>query len=197
MPVIEVSIGPQHLALHEPIMLRVRVNGEDVFGVEVVTGYNHRGIEKLAESNTFLKTLYIVTRVCGICNMTHSNCYVQAIEEINGIEPPRAQALRVLAMELERLHSHMLLAAVVAEIAGFESLLMLIMRDREKVMHLKELLTGNRVIADYVWPGGVRRDLSPEVAERIRRSTDILEQRIKYYMEVIQAIGCSVAGLKA
>ncbi|ALL01566.1 NADH-ubiquinone oxidoreductase chain D [Pyrodictium delaneyi] len=185
MPVIEVSIGPQHPALHEPIMLRVRVDGEDVVGVEVVTGYNHRGIEKLAESNTFLKTLYIVTRVCGICNMMHSNCYVQAIEEINGIEPPpRAQALRVLAMELERLHSHMLLAAVVAEIAGFESLFMLIMRDREKVMHLKELLTGNRVIADYVWPGGVRRDLSPEVAEKIRRSMDILEQRIKYYMEV-------------
>ncbi|BES81950.1 nickel-dependent hydrogenase large subunit [Pyrodictium abyssi] len=185
MPVVEVSIGPQHPALHEPVMLRVRVDGEDVVGVEVVTGYNHRGIEKLAESNTFLKTLYIVTRVCGICNMMHSTCYVQALEEIQGIEPPpRAQALRVLAMELERLHSHMLLAAVVAEIIGFESLFMLIMRDRERVMHLKELLTGNRVIADYVWPGGVRRDLSPETAEKIKRSMDFLEQRIRYYMGV-------------
>lgn len=185
MPIIEVSVGPQHPALHEPIMLRVHVDGEDVVGVDVATGYNHRGIEKLAENNTFLKTLYLVTRVCGICNISHSTCYTQALEEIQGIEPPpRARALRVLALELERLHSHMLLAAVLAEIMGFESLFMVIMRDREKVMQLKELLTGNRVIADYVQPGGVRRDINPETAEKIKHVMNFLEQRIKYYMEV-------------
>ena len=185
MSILEISIGPQHLALHGPLLLRVHVDGEDVVGVEIVTGYNHRGIEKLAENNTFLKALYIVTRVCGICNIAQSTCYVQALEEIQGIEPPpRAQALRVLAMELERLHSHMLLAAMVAEILGFENLFMLIMRDRERVMRLKELMTGNRVMADYVWPGGVRRDLSSETAETIKRSMDFLEQRIRHYMEV-------------
>jgi len=123
MPIVEVPVGPQHPALHEPIMLRVKVEGEDVVGVEIVTGYNHRGIEKLAEQNTWMKTLYIVTRVCGICNLMHATCYVQALEKLNSITPPpRAQALRTLAMELERLHSHMLIAAVMAEILGFDFL---------------------------------------------------------------------------
>lgn len=187
MPVVEVPVGPQHPALHEPIMLRVYVSGEDVVRVEVVTGYNHRGIEKLAEQNTWMKTLYIATRVCGICNLMHATCYVQALEMLNDITPPpRALALRTLAMELERLHSHMLIAAVMAEILGFESLFMLIMRDRERVMYLKELVTGNRVLSDYVWPGGVRRDLPEGAAEKILKNLDYLEQRLNYYVKVFE-----------
>ena len=187
MPVIEIPVGPQHPALHEPILLRVRVRGEEVVGVDIVTGYNHRGIEWLAERNTWLKTLYIATRVCGICNLMHATCYVQALEKLNNIKPPeRALALRTIAMELERLHSHMLLAAVMAEILGFESLFMLIMRDREKIMWLKELVTGNRVLSDYVWPGGVRRDIDDRIVEKIKRTLDYIEERILYYKDVYE-----------
>lgn len=185
--IVEIPIGPQHPALHEPIMLRVRVRGEEVVGVDVVTGYNHRGIEKLAESNTFIKTLYIVSRVCGICNTVHATCYVQAIEKIQGIQvPERALALRTLALELERIHSHMLLSAVVAEIVGFESLFMLIMRDRERVMYMKELLTGNRILSDYLWPGGVRRDIDGVTRDKMLKQLDYLEQRIREYRRVYE-----------
>lgn len=185
--IVEIPIGPQHPALHEPIMLRVRVRGEEVVGVDVVTGYNHRGIEKLAESNTFIKTLYIVSRVCGICNTVHAACYVQAIEKIQGIQvPERALALRTLALELERIHSHMLLSAVVAEIVGFESLFMLIMRDRERVMYMKELLTGNRILSDYLWPGGVRRDVDDVTRDKMLKQLDYLEQRIREYRRVYE-----------
>lgn len=187
MPTVEIPVGPQHPALHEPLLLRVRVRGEEVVGVEIVTGYNHRGIEWLAERNTWLKTLYIATRVCGICNLMHATCYVQALEKLNSIRPSdRALALRTIAMELERLHSHMLLAAVMAEILGFESLFMLIMRDREKIMWLKELVTGNRVLSDYVWPGGVRRDIDDGIVEKILRTLDYIEKRIEYYKEVYE-----------
>ena len=180
MPVVTVPVGPQHPALHEPLLLRVHLDGETVVSVDFVTGYNHRGIEKLAESNTWMKALYIVTRVCGICNMMHSTCYVNAVEEILGVEPPpRARWLRLLAMELERIHSHMLLAAVMAEIMGYESLFMIIMRDRETVMRMKEILTGGRVIADYVWPGGVRRDLSQEKREKLLSKIPRLRERLK------------------
>ena len=185
--IVEIPVGPQHPALHEPIMLRVRVRGEEVVGVDVVTGYNHRGIEKLAESNTFIKTLYIVSRVCGICNTVHATCYVQAIEKIQGIQvPERALALRTLALELERIHSHMLLSAVVAEIVGFESLFMLIMRDRERVMYMKELLTGNRILSDYLWPGGVRRDIDGVTRDKMLKQLDYLEQRIREYRRVYE-----------
>ena len=185
MPVVTVPIGPQHPALHEPFMLKVYARGEDVVAVEPVTGYNHRGIEKLAETGTWMKTLYVVTRVCGICNMMHSTCYVQALEDIMGVAPPeRALALRTLAMELERIHSHMLVAAVMAEIIGLQSLFMIIMKDREIVMHMKELLTGNRVVADYVWPGGVRRDLGEETRKRLLEKAAKLRPRLMWLREV-------------
>ncbi len=187
MPVVTVPVGPQHPALHEPLLLRVHLDGETVVSVDFVTGYNHRGIEKLAESNTWMKSLYIVTRVCGICNMMHSTCYVNAVEEMLGVEPPpRARWLRVLAMELERIHSHMLLAAVMAEIIGYESLFMIIMRDRETVMHMKEVLTGGRVIADYVWPGGVRRDLSQEKREKLLSKIPRLRERLRWLSRVYE-----------
>ncbi len=188
LPIVTVPVGPQHPALHEPLLLRVHLSGEEVVGVEIVTGYNHRGIEKLAEEHTWLQALYIVTRVCGICNMMHSTCYTQALEEILGVKPPpRALALRTLAMELERMHSHMLLAAVMAENIGLTSLFMQIMKEREAVMHAKEVLTGNRVIADYVWPGGVRRDITPEQAERIRGLVRQARKALAWIREVYES----------
>ncbi len=187
MSYIEIPVGPQHPALHEPILLRVKVDGEQVVEVEPVVGYNHRGIEKLCEVNSFIRDLYICGRVCGICNIVHATCYAQAIEEIMGREvPPRAAYLRVLVNELERIHSHMLILAVMAEIVGFESLFMLMMRDRERVMMLKELVTGNRVLADYIIFGGVKRDVTPEKAEKIKRELDYIEQRMKYYKSVFE-----------
>ena len=102
-----------------------------------------------------------------------------------GVAPPeRALALRTLAMELERIHSHMLVAAVMAEIIGLQSLFMIVMRDREIVMHMKELLTGNRVVADYVWPSGVRRDLGEETRKRLLEKAAKLRPRLMWLREV-------------
>ena len=183
--VLEIPVGPQHPALHEPLLLKAYADGEEVVKVEIYTGYNHRGIEKLTEKNTFYRDLFIVGRVCGICNTVHTNCYVRAIEEILGVKPNnRAKYLRALAMELERIHSHMLINAVLAEIIGFDSLFMNIMRDREMVMKAKEILTGGRVMADYMMVGGVRRDVNDEKRERLLKIIDRVEERIKYYRKL-------------
>jgi ech hydrogenase subunit E len=189
IPVVtaEIPVGPQHPALHEPLLLKVYAEGEEVVKVEVNTGYNHRGIEKLCEKNTFYRDIFIVGRVCGICNAVHTNCYVRALEQILDLHPNRrAQYLRVLAMELERVHSHMLINAVMAEIVGFETLFMQIMLDREKVMKAKEILTGSRVMADYVMVGGVRRDIDEEKRQRIRELLLKLKPRIEYYRKVFE-----------
>jgi ech hydrogenase subunit E len=189
IPVVttEVPVGPQHPALHEPLLLKVYAEGEEVVKVEVNTGYNHRGVEKLCERNTFYRDIFVVGRVCGICNAVHANCYVRALEQLLDLHPnKRAQYLRVLAMELERVHSHMLINAVMAEIVGFETLFMQIMLDRERVMKAKEILTGGRVLADYMMVGGVRRDIDGEKRQRIRELLLKLKPRVEYYRKVFE-----------
>lgn len=184
---LEIPIGPQHPALHEPVMLKVYADGEEVVKVEINTGYNHRGIEKLFEMNSFYKGIFISARVCGICNTVHANVYVRGIEQLLGLEPsPRAKYLRVLAMELERIHSHMLINAIMAEILGFDTLFMLIMRDRELAMKAKEILTGGRVLADYYMPGGVRRDIDDVKKDRILDILKKLRPRLEYYKKLFE-----------
>ncbi|MEM2024968.1 MAG: nickel-dependent hydrogenase large subunit [Desulfurococcaceae archaeon] len=183
----EIPIGPQHPALHEPLLIKVYADGEEVVKVDVNTGYNHRGIEKLCERNTFYRDIFIVGRVCGICNNVHANCYVRALEQILGITPNRrASYLRVLAMELERIHSHMLINAVMAEIVGFENLFMQIMLDRERVMKAKEILTGNRVLGDYMIVGGVRRDIDGVKRDQLRDILLKIKPRVEYYKGVFE-----------
>jgi len=185
--IAEIPIGPQHPALHEPLLLKVYADGEEVVKVEVNTGYNHRGIEKLCEKNTYIKDLFIIGRVCGICNAVHTDCYVRALEYLLGLEPsPRAKYLRVLTMELERIHSHMLVNATMAEVIGFDSLFMQIMLDREKAMKAKEILTGNRVMADYIIVGGVRRDIDDAKKEKIKDLLLKLRPRVEYYKKVFE-----------
>ncbi len=183
--VVEIPVGPQHPALHEPISLRLKVEGEQVVDAHVVSGYNHRGIEWLAERKTFYQDIFLVSRTCGICNAVHGAAYVQAVEDLMGIEvPPRAKYLRVLVMELERIHSHMLVLAVLAEVLGFDTLFMLMMRDRERVMYLKELVTGNRVHADFMFIGGVRRDLPSDKKDKILKHINYIEERMKHYEKI-------------
>ena len=184
---LEIPIGPQHPALHEPLLFRVKVEGERIVQITPSTGYNHRGIEKLCENNTFLKDVYLAGRVCGICNVVHTTCYSQSVEKVGNIEvPPRAKYLRTLLNELERIHSHMLALAVLGELVGFHTLFMLIMRDREPVLALKEMVAGNRVQADYVMPGGVKRDVTPEKLDRMKKALDHVEERMKYYSRVFE-----------
>ncbi|MEM0066301.1 MAG: nickel-dependent hydrogenase large subunit [Sulfolobales archaeon] len=188
MVIVEIPIGPQHPALHEPIMLKVKTDGEEVVEVAVTTGYNHRGIEKLLEKNSWIRGMYIAGRVCGICNAVHTQTYVQGVEKLMGVEPtPRANYIRTMVMELERIHSHMLICAVMAEIVGFDTLFMLMMRDRERVMYLKELITGSRVHADIHVLGGVKRDVDEVRRARILDELRKIEERLKYYKKVYES----------
>jgi len=185
LKVIEIPVGPQHPALHEPIQLKIWVDGEEVVDVKVVAGFNHRGVEWLAERKTWFQNVFMCSRVCGICNTVHGTTCSQCFEDLGNIEvPPRAKYLRVLVNELERIHSHMIILAIMAEAIGFDSLFMLMMRDRERVMYLKELVTGNRVLADYVTIGGVRRDVSKETCDKILKYIDFIEERMKFYKKI-------------
>ncbi|MFH0801937.1 MAG: nickel-dependent hydrogenase large subunit [bacterium] len=185
MPKVTIPIGPQHPALKEPASFNITLEGEKIYSVEVRLGYNHRGVEKAAEGRTYIQDIYLVERICGICSHSHSTAFIHAVEEIAGLSvPPRARYIRTLVGELERIHSHLLWLGVAGHEIGFDTLLMYSWRDREVVMDILALLTGNRVNYGMNTFGGVRRDVSPEQVGQIRKAVDILEERTKYYIEV-------------
>ncbi|MDD4894086.1 MAG: nickel-dependent hydrogenase large subunit [Candidatus Omnitrophica bacterium] len=181
----KIPIGPQHPALKEPESFSVALKGEKILGVDIRLGYNHRGIEKACEERTFLQDVYLVERVCGICSHSHSTCFVQAVEEIAGLEiPSRAKYLRTLIAELERVHSHLLWLGVAGHEIGFDTLLMYTWRDREIVMDILAQFTGNRVNYGMNTIGGVRRDIDVSQVKDALKAVDTLQERTKYYIEI-------------
>jgi len=183
--VITVPFGPQHPALHEPERFLLKIEGEKVVGVDPRIGYVHRGVEKLAEDMTFIQNVQLVERICGICNVAHSLCFCRAVEAIGDIDvSERANYLRLVAYELNRIQSHLLLLGVGGYELGFETLFMYVWRDREIAMRLMEELTGNRVLSGFNTIGGVRRNLSSKQAELFRTLIPELRERAAKYQSV-------------
>jgi ech hydrogenase subunit E len=183
-----VSIGPQHPALKEPANFLITVEGEIVTKAVVRLGYAHRGIEKATESRNWVQNLYLLERICGICSHIHATAYCLGVERLARVEaPPRAQALRVLVAEMERVHSHLLWLGVAAHEAGFDTLFMYSWRDRETIMDLLEALTGNRVNYSVNVLGGVKCDVSPGQIADIRAGLTYLEQRTHHYLDVVSS----------
>jgi NADH-quinone oxidoreductase subunit D len=181
----EIPIGPQHPALKEPISLRMTVEGEVITGVDIRLGYNHRGMEKLAEEKSWLQNIYLVERICGICSHSHATCYVQGVEKLMELAPPkRGMFIRYLVSELERVHSHLLWLGVAGHEAGFDSFFMYTWRDREVVMDLLEMISGNRVHYAINTIGGVRRDLDAGQIAKIREGLVVLRKRSEYYFHI-------------
>ena len=175
-----IPIGPYHPALEEPVHCRLVVEGEKIADAGVFIGYNHRGIEKLAQERNFIQTIVLVERVCGICSHSHAMTYAMCIENIAGMEVPRrGQYIRVVTSELERIHSHLLWLGIACHIVGHDSMFMQIWKDREKTMDTLEAMTGNRVNYAMNIIGGVRRDIDDGLRREILAAMDELEERMK------------------
>jgi len=181
-----IPIGPQHPALKEPEHFLITVDGEIITNATVRLGYAHRGIEKATEERNWVQNLYLMERVCGICSHTHAMCYCLGVERLAQVEvPPRAQAIRVLVAELERIHSHLLWLGVAAHEAGFDTLFMYSWRDRETVMDILEGLSGNRVNYSVNLLGGVKCDIDDDQEEAIQKGIAFLEPRTQHYLNVV------------
>lgn len=169
-----IPVGPIHPALKEPIRLALSVDGEEIVDVDIFAGQVHRGIEWLGMNrNNPIQTIYLAERICGICNICHPFAFVMAVEHATGITPPpRAEYIRTIIAEMERIHSHLLWAGVAAHEIGFDTVFYLVWRVREEIMDLIEYVTGNRVTKAMFQIGGVRRDITEEQFPRIRQSLD-------------------------
>jgi NADH-quinone oxidoreductase subunit D len=165
-----IPIGPYHPLQEEAGFFQLHVEGEKVVDIDVDVGYNHRGIEKIAESRTYDQVPFLVERICGICSTSHPFAYVQAVEEIAGVEvPERALYIRTIIAELERLHSHLLWVGLAGHFLGYNTVFMWAWRYREPVLDIMEEVTGNRQNYAMMKVGGVRRDILDEDLPKIRK----------------------------
>ena len=165
----EIPLGAQHVSLLEPLHFKFTTENEKIIDTTANVFYVHRGIEEACCSKfKFRQVSFVVGRVCGLCSISHSTAYSQVAEKLVKIEiPRRAKYLRMLVIELDRIHSHMLCLSHVAENAGFEALFMKTMQYREFVMEMLEAVCGNRIQYDFSIVGGVARDLKPQVSKMI------------------------------
>ncbi len=182
---INIPLGSQHISLLEPIRFNFTTQNEKIVDVDWDVGFVHRGIEKACTTNFEYKQIsYVVARVCGLCAITHSLAYTMGIEQLLQLEiPKKIQYLRLLMLELDRIHSHMLCLSHVSENAGFEGMFMKIMGDRELVMDIQEAISGNRVQFDYVNIGSVNRDLEIETEKLLKTNLTLLEEKIDDLMD--------------
>lgn len=183
---VKIPIGPIHPMLKEPINLTFYVEGETIVDAEPNIGFVHRGIEKLAEKKTWFQNLYLLEKVCGICSSSHQGCYAQGAEKIFEKEAPeKAQYIRTLMWELERLHSHLLWLGVIMHEIGFDTLFMYTWRDREAVMDLVEMISGRRVGYSISTVGGVRRDIDYNILTKTMEVANFVARRVEYYEKIV------------
>jgi membrane-bound hydrogenase subunit alpha len=173
----QLPIGPIHPALKEPVMFKFNIDGEKIVDVDVELGHVHRAIEWTGMHRNPIQIIYLAERICGICSFVHPMAYCRAVENACDIQvPERADYLRVVHGEIERIASHLLWAGVAAHEIGFDTVLFLTWEMREKVLDLIEYLTGNRVTKAILTIGGVRRDIKPEHIPKINEA-------LKYFKE--------------
>jgi NADH-quinone oxidoreductase subunit D len=168
--------------------LAVTVDGETITSVDVNIGYMHRGIEGLMEKRNYIQGIYLAERICGICSGIHSMSYVQVVESLLGLDPPEAAKLiRMITLELERLHSHLLFLGLVGYQIGLDTLFMYSWKDREHVLDMLELVSGNRV--NYAIPtvGGVRRGIPAAKAGEVLKILNLIEKRTRYYEKLFKS----------
>lgn len=174
---VVVPFGPFHPTLDEPAHFRLYLDGEVVRGCEYRGFMVHRAIEKLAESVlTYNDIPMAAERICGICGCVHNVAYAQAVEQAAALRPPpRAEFIRTIMLELERLHSHLLWVGLAGHIVGFDTLFMQSFRIREPLMWIAEKISGNRKTYALCVIGGVRWDVTPALATELRQVLDRLE----------------------
>jgi len=172
-----IPIGPFHPLLEEPEYFKFYVDGEKVVDADVRIGYNHRGIEKLAESKTYEQDAFLVERICGICSTSHPFAFVQAAEDVSGIEvPERAKYIRTIIGELERIHSHLLWVGLAGHFMGYNTVFMWAWKYREPVLDIFEAISGNRNHYGMFKVGGVRRDINDIDVPGLLKAVDGVEK---------------------
>jgi len=180
-----INMGPQHPMTHGLWNLRIKVDGETITDAEPEVGYLHRGIEKLCEGKTYTQIIPLADRLCYGSSMTWSHLYCLTVEDLMGIEvPERAEYIRVVSIEMQRIASHLMWLAAYAADLGAMIGFIYTMRDREVFIDLLQALTGSRITYNYPRIGGVAHDLPPDFARDSLRACDYMEKKLVEYEDL-------------
>jgi len=167
-----VNVGPSHPSTHGVGRVIVHLDGDVVVKVDPVIGYLHRGIEKMAENRTYLQVVPLTDRLDYVGSMYANWAYCRAVERLADIRvPERAEYLRVIVCELQRIASHMMGLGSAAADTGAFTMFIFAFDVREKIIELFEELCGSRLTYNYVRPGGVSRDVPEGWMDRVSAYT--------------------------
>ncbi|MHB1190551.1 MAG: NADH-quinone oxidoreductase subunit D [Armatimonadota bacterium] len=166
---LQVNMGPQHPSTHGVLRLEVTLDGEIVVDARPDIGYLHRGMEKLAESRTYVQYVALTDRTDYISSMLNNAVFSMAVEKLAGIEvPERAEYIRVIVMELNRIASHLLFVGAFGLDLGATTPFLYAFREREDILDIFESVCGARLTYNYIRPGGVSRDLPEGFEGKVR-----------------------------
>jgi NADH-quinone oxidoreductase subunit D len=180
------NMGPQHPATHGVLRLLLELDGEVVINCIPDIGFLHTGIEKNMEAKTYIKAEVMTDRLDYLNNVGNNLVYCLAIEKLTELDvPPRAQAIRVILTELQRLSSHLVWLGTHCLDLGAMSLFLYAFREREYIMDILEMVSGQRMMTTYIRPGGLWRDVPVAFEETVRDFIKMLPGRIKQYEDLL------------
>ncbi len=184
--VMTINMGPHHPATHGVLRLVVSLEGERVLDLQPVMGYLHTGIEKSCEDKSYWKVIPFVERMDYLSYFFQMQAFCGCVERLLELEvPPRAAYLRVIHMELNRIHSHLVWLGTTALDLGAISMFWYCFRERDRILDLFEMSTGQRMHTRYFQVGGVFEDIPVGFAEKVRAFCREMPERIDQYAALV------------
>lgn len=181
-----INMGPQHPATHGVLRLHMELEGETIRRVKPIIGYLHTGMEKTAETLPYMSGGTNVTRMDYLSPLNNELCYSLVVEQLLDVDiPPRAQAIRVLMTELNRISSHLIWLATFGMDIGALSMMIYGFRERESVLDFFEKVTGLRMNHNYIRPGGVAADLPPGWEDDVDGIFDVVRAGLDDYQDLL------------
>ncbi len=182
------NMGPQHPSTHGVLRLILEMDGETIVNCIPEIGYLHTGIEKNMEAKTYEKALVMTDRADYLNNLGNNLAYSLAIEKLVELDVPiRAQYIRVIMAELQRISSHLVWLATHILDLGATSVMLYCFREREIILDMFEMVSGQRMMTSYIRPGGVWRDLNPEFIPALRRFLRYMPKKLEDYQNLLNA----------
>lgn len=176
------NLGPHHPSTHGVLRLLLELDGEEIITCIPDVGYLHTGIEKTIESKSYEKGLPLTDRTDYLSPMSNNMVYCLAVEKLAEIDvPARAQAIRVICLELSRIASHLVWLGTHALDLGAMSVFLYAFREREMILDMFEMISGQRMMTSYFRPGGLWRDLTSDFLPALEKFLNIFPSRVKDY----------------
>lgn len=183
---LEINMGPQHPSTHGVLRVILKLDGETVVGADCDIGYLHRGVEKLAEHREYYQALTLTDRMDYVAAVSNNLGYVETVEKLIGVKaPPRAQYVRMLLTEFNRISSHLLWLATHALDIGAMTVFLYCFREREQILDLFEEYCGARLTTTTFRIGGLREDLPAGFVERALSFINDFPKKVDEYEQLL------------